>query len=413
MTKIFPIVVFLAGVMWADTSPAQDTDEDTPRVSFDAYGTLGLVYSSEDQADFVGNLLQAEGAGHSRRLSHKIDSRLGLQATAELTPRLSSVVQVVIEQEPDGDFRPGVEWANLKYDFTPDFSMRVGRMVQPTFMVSEYRKVGYATPWVRPPEEVYRMTPVSNFDGIDFSYRHRFGKYLNTLRGIYGRSDTEVGSGGEFRARDVLALSNTLEWDDFSLFASVGRYRLTFEEVNPLFDAFRQFGPDGDAIADRYDADGKQVTILTTGARYDPGDWFVMGEFGGLTTRTFLGDPRGAYMTGGYRIGTFTPYASVARIWNGDETSDPGLSTEGLPPSLAATAGQLNFELNELLASAVRQKTLALGTRWDFARNMALTMQYEYLDLAPGSPGAFINIQPDFQPGGSASVVSLTLDFVF
>lgn len=413
MTKLFTIVVLVASVMWTGASPAQDSD--TPRISFDAYGSLGLVYSSEDRADFVANLLQAEGAGHTSQVSPKVDSRLGLQAAVELTPRLSSVVQVVIEQEPDGDLRPGIEWANVKYDFTPDFSMRVGRMVQPTFMVSEYRKVGYATPWVRPPEEVYRMTPVSNFDGIDFSYQYRSGKYLNTLRGIFGRSDTEVGEGGEFRARDVLALSNTLEWDDFSLFASVGRYRLTFEEVNPLFDAFRQFGPEGDAIADRYDADGKEVTILTTGVQYDPGKWFVMGELGGLTTRTFIGDPRGAYLTGGYRIGAFTPYASVARIWNTSETSDPGLSTEGLPPSLAATAGQLNLELNDLLllSSSARQKSLTLGTRWDFARNMALTMQYEYLDLSSGSPGAFINIQPDFPLGGSASVVSLTLDFVF
>lgn len=411
MTKLFPIVLILFGAIWIDPLPAQDTD--TPRISFDAYGTLGLVYSSEDRADFVANLLQAEGAGHSHQLSHKTDSRLGLQITAEFTPRLSSVLQVVTEQDSDGHFQPSVEWANIKYEFTPDFSMRVGRMVQPTFMVSEYRKVGYATPWVRPPEEVYRMTPVSHFDGIDFSYRHRSGKYLNTVRGIFGRSDAEVGTGGEFRARDVVALSNTLEWDAFLLFVSIGRYRLTFDKVKPLFDAFRQFGPEGETISDRYDADGKRVTILTAGARYDPGNWFVMGELGRLSNRTFIGDPRGIYMTGGSRIGAFTPYATVARIWNDGESSDPGLSTEGLPPPLVETASQLNFQLNELLATPVRQKTLALGTRWDFARNMALSMQYEYLDLSSGSSGAFINIQPDFRPGGSSSVVSLTLDFVF
>lgn len=409
--RIFTIAAILVGLMPAGPSAAHDSDT-LPRLSFDAYGTLGVVYSSEERADFVGNLLQAEGAGHSRQLSHKVDSRLGLQVTAELTPRLSSVLQVVTEQESDGRFRPGVEWANVKYDFTPDFSMRIGRMVQPTFMVSEYRKVGYATPWVRPPEEVYRMTPVTTFDGIDFSYQRRFGKYINTLRGVYGSSDAESGGGTEFRARDVMVLSNTVEWDAFLLFASVGRYRLTIEDVNPLFDAFRQFGPEGGAIADRYDADDKQVTIVTAGARYDPGGWFVMGELGSLTTRTFLGDPRGAYVTGGYRIGAFTPYVSFARIWATGETSDPGLSTDGLPPPLAETARQLNFTLNELLASGVRQKSLSLGTRWDFARNMALTFQYEYLDLSSDSPGAFVNIQPGFRPGGSASIVSLTLDFV-
>lgn len=408
--RIFPAAVFLAGLLWAGTSSAQESD--TPSLSFDLFGTLGLVYSSEEEADFVGNLFQLEGAGYSSQVSSKVDSRLGLQVTAELTPKLSGVVQVVTEQEADGDIRPSLEWANVKYDFTPDFSMRAGRMVQSTFMVSEYRKVGYATPWVRPPEEVYRMIPVTNFDGVDFSYRHRFGKYINTLRATFGRSDAELGDGSDVRARKAITLSNTLEWDDFSLFASLGRYRLTIEALNPFFDAFRQFGPEGEAIAERYDVDDSQVTILTTGARYDPGDWFVTGEIGGSSSRTFIGDLRGAYVTGGYRFGEFTPYVSFAQAWVSSATSDPGVPTEGLPPPLADTAGELNFVLNEILGSAAEQKSLTLGTRWDLARNMAVTMQYEYLDMASGSPGLLVNPQPDFRPGGSASVVSLTLDFV-
>ncbi|MFU8832122.1 MAG: porin [Wenzhouxiangella sp.] len=411
--RIFTIAAILVGLMPAGASAAHDSDSDTPRLSFDAYGTLGVVYSSEDRADFIGNLFQREGAGHSRQLSHKVDSRLGLQATAELTPRLSSVVQVVIEQQSDGRFTPGVEWANVKYDFTPDFSMRIGRMVQPTFMISEYRKIGYATPWVRPPEEVYRMIPVSNFDGIDFIYQRHFGRYTNTLRGTFGRNDSELNDGTDAHARGAMTLSNTLGWGDFSLFASITRNRLTIDQVNPLFDAFRQFGPEGEAIADRYDVDDSRFTTVAVGARYDPGHWFIMGEWGGSTSQTFIGDIRGAYVTVGYRIGAFTPYAGVARIRVTSETSDPGLSTEGLPPPLVEAAGQLNFVLNEMLASAARQKSLSLGTRWDFARSMALTMQYDYLDLASGSPGILVNTQPDFRPGGSASVVSLTLDFVF
>lgn len=409
--RTLPIAMLFSGLMLTGATLAQDSD--TPRFWFDAYGTLGLVYSSEDQADFVGNLFQPEGAGHSREVSHKVDSRLGLQVTAQFTPRVSGVVQVVTEQESDGDVRPSIEWANVKYDFTPDFSVRAGRMVQSTFMVSEYRKVGYATPWVRPPEEVYRMIPVTNFDGIDFNYRHRFGKYVNTLRGTFGRKDSELSDGSNVRARKAMTLSNTLEWDDYSLFASIGRYRLSIEALNPFFDAFRQFGPEGEAIADRYDVDESRVTLATVGGRYDPGNWFIMGELGGSTSRTFIGELRGGYLTGGYRIGEFTPYASFARAWVSSATSDPGLPTEGLPPPLAATATELNFILNSILGSAAEQKSLTLGTRWDFARNLALTMQYEYLDLASGSPGLFVNPQPEFRRGSSASVVSLTLDFVF
>ncbi len=409
--KAAPITLLFAGLVLAGGSAAQDSD--FPRFSFDAFGTLGLVYSSEDQADFVGNLFQSKGAGHTQTLSPYVDSRLGLQLTAEFTPGLSGVVQVVTEQEPDGDIRPSVEWANLKYDFTPDFSVRVGRMVQGTFMVSEYRKVGYATPWVRPPEEVYRMIPVTNFDGIDFSYRHRFGKYINTVRGTFGRSDSAWSDGGEIRARKAMTLSNTLEWDAYSLFASIGRFRLTIEDINPFFDAFRQFGPEGEAIAERYDVDDSQFTVVTAGARYDPGSWFITGEIGGSTSRTFIGKPRGAYITAGYRLGALTPYATLAGTWVESPTSDPGVPTEGLPPPQAATANELNAILDQILGAAAEQKSLSLGTRWDFARDMALTMQYEYLDLSDGSPGTFVNTQPGFQPGGSASVVSLTFDFVY
>jgi hypothetical protein len=405
----------LAGAMLLHLTVAEADETVTSRFTLNGFGTLGVVYSDEEQADFVSNAFAPDGAGYTRTWSPEVDSRLGLQLTASLTPRLTGILQLIAEQRYDENYTPSVEWANLKYDITPDLSVRVGRMVQSSLMVSEYRKVGYATPWVRPPEEVYSLVPVTNFDGIDLSFRSHFDGFTNTLQGAYGRKDTSLPDGGTVEVRDVVTLTDTLEWGNATLFASYGRTRLSIDakNLNALFEGFRQFGPEGEAIADRYDVDDKRYEVVAVGARYDPGDWFVMGELAHSNSQTFIGDSRGWYVTGGYRFGAITPYVTLARVRVDSSTSDPGLSLGGLPPSLAARAGGLNAALNGLLGSVVQQKRVTLGARWDFARNAALKVQYDRLDLDNGSPGVLSNTQPGFEPGGRVDLFSVTLDFVF
>lgn len=391
--------------------------EDMPNVTFNGYGTLGLVHSDEQQADFASNLFVPDGAGHTRSWSPEVDSRFALQATAELTPRLSGIVQVIAEQRYDDTYTPTVEWANLAYELTSSLNVRAGRMVLPTFLTAEYRKVGYAHAWVRPPPEVYNLAPVSNTDGVAISHRSRINGFTNTLQVVYGRNDVKlVGGGGEIselKARNGVTVADTLEWGATTLFASYNQSHLTIESLNPFFDAFREFGPRGQAIADRYDVDDKEFEFVSLGARHDPGDWFVMGEWAQFDSRTFIGDSRAWYIGGGLRFGSLTPYATVARARVTSNTSEPGLSLAGLPPPLAAQAGELNSALNLLLNSSARQKSLSLGVRWDFANSTALKLQWDHLDLDEGSAGVLINRQPGFEPGGSVNLFSIAVDFVF
>jgi len=396
----------------AFSSGAISAPEHTINWSFDGFGTFGWVYSDESNADFVGSLFAQSGAGHSRRLSPEVDSKLGVQLTAGLTPSLTAVVQVVSEQNYDGTYKPRLEWANLKYDISPEFDVRVGRMVLPSFLVSEHRKVGYANPWVRPPQEVYRLVPVTNFDGIDFSRRFHLDDLTATVRGGYGVSDVDF-QGGEAKSRDGISLMTTLESRAWTVFARYNRSDLTIEAFDPLFDGFRQFGPAGEAIADRYGVDNARFDIWSLGWQYDPGDWFLMAEWSRARTRSVLGDSDGWYVTSGYRHDRFTPYATLAGTRPLRPTSDPGLATVGLPPELAPQAMMLNSILNEILGLAPRQRSLSLGIRWDAVSNIAVKLQYDYIDLGRDSPGVLMNLQPDFKPGGSVSLLSLSVDFLF
>ena len=188
---------------------------------------------------------------------------------------------------------------------------------------------------------------------------------------------------------------------------------MTLESFKPLFDGFRQFGPEGIALADQYDSNNKPFTFIGLGASYDPGNWFVMGEWGVTDSHSALGKRNAWYASGGYRLGKFTPYLTYAQTKADSNTSDPGLTLSALPPFLAGPAAGLNAGLNAILASIPVQNTISVGGRWDFMKNAALKLQFDHTRLGAGSAGTLINIQPGFQPGGKVNVFSATVDFVF
>ena len=407
--------VLAAASLHATCARAQ---EGQPLFSLSGFGTLGVVHSDNDKADYLVDAFHPDGAGHTHRWSADGDSRVGLQLTTNFNSRFSAVVQVVSEQRYDGTYRPAVEWANLKLAITPDFSVRAGRVVLPIFMVTDSRKVGYANPWVRPPVEVYSLVPVTSNDGVDASYRMRLGEATNTVQATLGRSDSRfpgsagLGS-GTAKARKLVAFVDTFEKGFFTARFNYGQARLTIDEYTPLSDAFRLFGPQGAALADKYGVMDKRVDFVGVGATYDPGNWFVTAEWADFNTRSVIGKKNAWYASGGYRFGKATPYLTYARMKPDSNTSDRGLSLAGLPPQLAAIGAQLNATLNAQLAAIPSQYTVSVGVRWDFMRSAALKLQYDHVSLGSSSYGTFGNLQPGFQAGGRVQLFSAAVDFLF
>jgi opacity protein-like surface antigen len=132
-----------------------------------------------------------------------------------------------------------------------------------------------------------------------------------------------------------------------------------------------------------------------------------MAEWSKENTRSILGANTGWYASSGYRFGKFTPYLTYAQVKLDSNKSDPGLTTA------SAAAASLNAALNSFLGSNAAQKTISAGVRWDFAKNIALKLQYDHIRLSSGSQGTLINTQPDFQRGGKVNLFTTVLDFVF
>jgi hypothetical protein len=411
MANVYVALVSVSAGVYADSGAISD-DAHTPSLLLSGFGTLGVAHSSEEDADFTSSIFKPNGAGFTHAWSADVDSIVGGQVIGNFTSQLSAMVQVISEQRFDGSYKPYVEWANVRYQVTSDLSLRVGRIVLPSFMVSDTRNIGYANAWVRPPIEVYGLVPVANSDGVDASYRFQIGDAIQTVVGSYGQTMNEQPGGGRAEARREWIISDTVEYGAATLHVAYQQAHLTIDPLNAFFDVFRQFGPQGVAIADKYDQDNKPLSFIGLGALYNPGEWFVAGEWGTSEFHSALGKRTAWYVSGGHRFGKLTPYLNYAEAIVDSRTSDPGLNTAALPAQLAGPASGLNAGLNALLSSAPAQNTTSLGIRWDLVTRMDIKLQYDRTRLDAGSIGTFINLQPGFQPGSTANIFSVAFDFV-
>ncbi len=423
--QAFRAVIVILMIFSLPAASAEDRTSDSPRFSVNGFGTLGVTHSSENHGDFTGSYFQPKGAGFSRSWPATVDSKLGLQLDGRFSDRFKGVVQVVTQYNIDGTYTPDIEWANLAYQVTPDFSLRVGRTVTSTFLFSEVSLVGYANTWIRPPAELYFLLPVTNKDGIDASYQFQFGDLLDTLQVSFGRTTKKIRYGGEFKVDRYLDIHNSLEWGSTTFRLGFTSFDLDFEHpaLDALFDGFADFGnlvpgPAGEqalSIVDRRHMRETPYQISTVGISHDPGNWLLMAEWARSTTKepTLTPDFTAWHITGAYRLGDFTPYLIFARV-RSEDLSPLEIPTEGLPLPLAQAAGALNYGLAVISDnSAVAQHSVSAGIRWDVMENVALKLQYNRVSTDSGTSGGFINLQPGFRSGNTAEVFSVVLDFVF
>lgn len=419
MRKGFRLSRVTVAVLAASASLLSGTAyADGPQFRFSGYGTVAATHFSDDNSDFVGNIFQPDGAGHTKSVSFEPDSMLGAQLDAVFNDKLSAVLQVVVQHQYDDKFRPAVEWANVKYQFTPEFSMRLGRIAAPSYLLSESRFVGYANPWLRPPLEAYSVLSITSNDGIDATYRRQFGSVTNTLQVYYGTSTAKLPT-GKVKSNPAWGLNNVVEMGDLTMRIGYTNVKLDADipSVDPLLGGLAQtaaqtaivlpaVSAQATGLLNKYKLDGMSLSAVALGASYNPSNWFLMSEVVLFKGDGFLSDSTSWYVSSGYRFGNFTPYITHSRT-KAHIDHETGMTP--VSPGIVALNDGLNQTLNQFTPT---QYTNSIGLRWDFRKNMAFKTQYDFVKIGDGSNGrskTFPGLTPDKNP----KVFSVAIDFVF
>ncbi|MBC7991949.1 MAG: hypothetical protein H7Z15_01725 [Rhizobacter sp.] len=397
----FPVRPLLAAISLALTGLAHADEAAGPKWSFSGFGTVAAVNSTEDKADFTGSVFQANGAGFTRATSTTPDSKLGGQVNAVFNSQFSAVLQVVSQYQHDSSYTPQVEWLNVKYKPTSDLTLRLGRIALPAYLMSESRLVGYAHMWVRPPQEVYGVLPLTSNDGIDISYHSQIGEAQNTVQAYYGTNKVKIAGGGTAEAKPSWGINDTVEAGSWTLRAAYTSLKenLDIPGLAPLYGGMTALGETD--MLEKYSPKDMNTSALALGVNYDPGQWFFMSEFVDYKGDGILTDSKSWYVAGGYRIGKFTPYVIHART-----KADVEEETNG---------GFLNGGINSTLYSAnATQKTTSVGVRFDAFKNVAIKAQYDRLTTGEKSNGRLkVPTGSPYVPGSSADIVTVAVDFVF
>ena len=341
-------------------------------LSIGGFGTLGGVVSNSDAGQY-GRDRQTGGADKTPALD--VDSNIAVQVDGKVNSWLSGTVQVLGAKREDQGFKPKFEWAYVMVKPLDGLALRGGRMATPSFLVSDSRNIGYANNWLRPPNEVYALNLFSNFEGGDISYRRSFGPVSFTLTGLAGKTT--------FRPFGTEATADTLR--GANLVVDTDWVTLRAGRVQAKVSV-----PSGGTFRDPY-------TFTGFGATVDRDNVFLQAEWvkrrtGQLPAAT---DATGWYAMAGYRVGSVLPYAILSQ---------------------ATPIADFPFHLSE------RQRTTAVGARWDAFKSADLKFQIDRVDTSgtrglsftsPLAAPAFPGARAFGQPVGKVTVFSLALDFTF
>jgi len=244
---------------------AETAAQDQP-IRFSGFGTLGFVHG-DAELSMQRDLLQPDTFDGD--WAWQTDSLLGLQMDAALTHELNVSAQVVIKKRAEPTFAQSLEWAFIRYQPQSGFMLRAGRLGTGLYMLSDYRDVGFAYAWMRPPHEFYGALIVQHIDGADAGYVARVGsgKLQATLSG--GVTDTALPAGDDASSRlefkPFTGANLTYEAERWQVRAGAARVRFDADlrALLPLQEALSdavQFGwTDAAPVAAGLSARGKDM----------------------------------------------------------------------------------------------------------------------------------------------------------
>ena len=412
------------------------------------FGRLAERVHFSGFARVVGGALDAEDAsylGYENSISFRQHSLFALQTDVDLTETFSFTTQLMAHASEDKE--TGLEWAYLTWRPSNRWNFKAGRLRTPFYFYSDTLDLGFAYPWIIPPQQVYTPYLFPNFTGLGGAYQFNIRDWDIEAEAYWGRidnfvvkdeyaADTEVSNPrglildawrGNLRLRASYHLSDT----ELKLPQAGFLGRVSDNLVAELRE--QGFNRSADSLRAKSSTTFTQLAIS-----YDALDYFLKAEYTRLrrTNASAVPEFDSYYLSGGYTFYPFnlpiTAHATFARIRTKGrdrpvedeiECSPGGLfggSPGGLPlpaPSPNCFYRALYLEAFDYIRSANSPldddlRSLSVGLRWDVNPSVALKAEWVHLRGAREQRG-FFTIDPTADFDRRANLFLLGLEWVF
>ena len=388
-------------------------------IQFDGFMTAGAAMIVDiDDADkgniYIGGL---GDRGISEDLTFEKDTRFGLQISSDVTENMSVVAQL-LGRGDKGNFNAIIEWAYIDYEFHETSSVHVGKIKQPVYLVNDYVEVGYAYPWIRPPQEIYLLNnPLNTVNGIELLLQFSVGPGTLSFQPYLGsnRDDIPNAQGAFFEAENIYGMDIKYSGRGYAVHAS------NFQCEVKTMGSFTtdNNNPFGQAL--NVDLNGKgDCNVTAAGFYLDMANVVVYSEWTHRTTTDTLsrpfGDTEAYYATLGYRFGKFLPHITFASIDGEASVVQPGAIT-GATSALPVPGGSFNFPVPI-------QTSITAGLRYEVNDSAALKIEYQVVDLEQDPAelqaanqgfnyGLFNTNFSQSPPQNDVGIMSVALDVIF
>ncbi len=317
----------------------------------------------------------------TREISFDVDTKLGLNASAELGNGWSAVAQL-LGRGSSFVYHVEADWVYAAFRPTNSLTFSAGKQKLPLSLVSGYVDVSILHPWIRPPDEFYFLNPVTTFVGPNVRYdlplsewRLRTEIYAGAAEAIRQYADSTEKDMASDLIGGYVALERT---EQVTLRVS---YAHAMAEVDAAFPVDTTTGPVTTRNQLVFHVPPTPFRLVSLGARVDTKTFIAYAEY----SNTKGDDPRlgtihSGYVTLGYWIaGILLPHYTVSY-----------LDSDQVPPR-----------------NPGKQRSNTLGLKASLNSNFALKAEWQHTQVLAGT-GLFAT-----DPGEPVNFVSASLDFLF
>lgn len=362
------------------------------------FAAAGGITTAKQYNSTTGALVNPLYFGLRRQMTFESDSMAGIQLHAPVSDELEVVLQITARgraiDNVTGKYDLNATWAYINYQFKDNLSVKVGRVLLPVFLLSQYIDVAYAYPWIKPPQEIYGSVSLPSSNGAIASWIMPVtDEWQLELSPFWVANLTQTPFVNGMEDLDLinfvgLGANISNGWIKMDVFYASGNLKLNGgNAISVPVSSTTSLSLPGVNVISSY---------LGAGLRAEKNNFLVLSEYAiRRMPGTYNRDTQSWYVLLGYQIKKIMPYVTYAET---KSLKQDRLNI--LPP-----------ELQSIMSARLLkdQRSINAGIRYDIMKSVSLKVSVTHITPLKGTRGLFSDIPAQ----KSVNIYNAGLNLVF